>query len=297
MNSPFAKKALGQNFLVDRNAIGMIVDSIPSSTDLLLEIGPGRGALSFEIYPKAKRFCLLEKDDHLAFKIGEELAARGSKSHQVFHADALEFDWAKLWTSANPPLALNTKLTVLANLPYNVATEILFRLLEISPRMERMVLMFQKEVGERIASPPGGSKYGIISVLVQNFFRVQVQQLIKPGSFRPIPKVDSVVLEFYPLAKPVLVFPSAGEWERFQNLVRCSFGHKRKTLLNSLQQTLGRLQWHLPKGKADIQNALESCGIELKRRAETLNLQEYGILFQYVEKHFAVKGAEAKGSS
>ena len=138
--SQFAKKSLGQNFLVDVVAIAKIAGSIPMATPLLLEIGPGRGALSVELFPRAEKFCVLEKDDLFAKNIGETIFVHGSRAHTVFHADALAFDWERIWTESGS--AAEVPLSVCANLPYNVATEIFFRLLKLRARIPLMVLMF-----------------------------------------------------------------------------------------------------------------------------------------------------------
>ena len=123
---PFAKKSLGQNFLVDKSAIAKIVESVPFGTPLLLEIGPGRGAISTALFSRAEKYCALEKDDLFAKNIGETLFVHGSRSHFIFHDDALEFDWERLWKESGA--TETTPLSVCANLPYNVATEIFFQI-------------------------------------------------------------------------------------------------------------------------------------------------------------------------
>ncbi len=274
----FAKKSLGQNFLVDKNAILRIAHSIPEKIPLLLEIGPGRGALSTELFPRAEKFCVLEKDDAFAQQIGTTLFVHGSRQHHVFHTDALEFDWEKVWTETNSPS--DTPLHVAANLPYNVATEILFRLLALSSRIPFMVLMFQKEVGVRLAAAPGGRDYGIVSVAAQNLYDIKVQQILKPGAFRPSPKVDSAVLEMSRRSQPRVEFSSPESSKQFTNLVKCSFSHRRKTLENSLTFEMARLPWIPEKSRAFLQAALEKAGIAGNRRAETLTIEEFGELYR-----------------
>lgn len=273
----FAKKSLGQNFLVDQGAIAKIVSSVPENTPLLLEIGPGRGALSTSLFTRCHTYCLLEKDDIFAERIGGTLFIHGSRNHHTFHADALDFDWEKLWTdTATPP---DTQLTVAANLPYNVATEILFRLLAMASRIERMTLMFQKEVGVRIAAATGTRSCGVISVAVQNQYAVRIQQALKPGSFRPSPKVDSVVLEFERLTKPRVPLKSPKELAEFTSIVKAAFAHRRKTLENSLSLEAGRLAWLKDGSRSGLKAALEKCGIDGSRRAETLSVEEFGALY------------------
>lgn len=274
----FAKKALGQNFLVDKGAITKIVEAIPMDTPLLLEIGPGRGALSTELFPRAQKFCLLEKDDIFAEKIAGTLFIHGSRNHFAFHADALDFDWNRLWTeSESPP---STPMVVAANLPYNVATEILFRLLGMVSRIPLMVLMFQKEVGLRIAAEPGGRAYGIVSVLAQNLYEVKLQQILRPGAFRPSPKVDSCVLELHrrPQAQVAL---TEEERLQFAILVKCAFAHRRKTVENSLSLEIHRLHWlGGDRSRKQLQEALAAASIDGQRRAETISVTEFGALFR-----------------
>jgi 16S rRNA (adenine1518-N6/adenine1519-N6)-dimethyltransferase len=276
--NPFAKKSLGQNFLVDKAAIAKIVESIPEKTPLLLEIGPGRGAISSDLWKRAEVFCVLEKDDVFAEQIAETLFVHGSRNHHVFHADALEFDWEKLWSE--PKLDPKTQLSVAANLPYNVATEILFRLLDRCERIPRMTLMFQKEVALRIAAKPSTKAYGGITVLAQNLYEIQVQQILKPGAFRPSPKIDSAVLEFVRRAKPQVELKDEKARRAFSLLVKAAFGHRRKTLENSLTLEWGKLPWKQFQGKAALQSLLSQANIDGMRRAETLTVAEFGALFR-----------------
>jgi 16S rRNA (adenine1518-N6/adenine1519-N6)-dimethyltransferase len=277
----FAKKSLGQNFLVDKGAIAKIVAAVPEKTPLLLEIGPGRGALSTELFRRCDTFCVLEKDDLFAENIGGTLFIHGSRKHHVFHADALEFDWDRIWAESGLPP--ETPLVVSANLPYNVATEILFRLLALKARIPRMVLMFQKEVGVRIAARAGTKECGVISVAVQNSYSVRVQQILKPGAFRPSPKVDSVVLEFERLATPQVDL-SAEDAPLFTVLVKAAFAHRRKTLENSLSMESGRFKWLESPSREAIKGYLAAAGIEGARRAETLTVEEFGKLFREMRK-------------
>lgn len=275
--APFAKKSLGQNFLKDKNAVAKIVAAVPVGTPLLLEIGPGRGAISTELFARAEKFCVLEKDDLFAEKIAGTLTIHGSRDHQVFHADALEFDWERLWTETG--VAANTPLTVAANLPYNVGTEILFRLVELGDRAKLLVLMFQKEVALRIAARPNTKAYGIISVLVQNHYEVSVQQILKPGAFVPAPKVDSAVIELRRRPRARVALDPAQEKE-FISLVRAGFSHRRKTLENSLGHESGRLAWVKNPGKEGVREAMGRAGIDAQARAESLEIEDWGRLHQ-----------------
>lgn len=278
----FAKKSLGQNFLVDKAAISRIASAIPMGTPLLLEIGPGRGALSTELFPRAEKYCALEKDDLFAKEIAETLFVHGSRAHTIFHADALEFDWERIWLESDS--APGTPLAVCANLPYNVATEIFFRLLALRARIPLMVLMFQKEVAVRIAAPPGTRESGVLSVAAQVFFEVKVQQILKPGAFRPSPKVDSAVLEFRRRERPLHEFPTEESFTRFLNLVRACFAHRRKTLENSLALEAGKLGWTGSPGKALLTERLAEIGIDGGRRAETLKIEEFVAMYEALRR-------------
>lgn len=274
----FAKKSLGQNFLKDQNAIAKIVESMPENTPLLLEIGPGRGAISTEIFKRAQKYAVLEKDDVFAEKIEGTLFIHGSRNHTVFHADALEFDWERIWTDTGSDPS--TPLSVAANLPYNVATEILFRLLDRDARIPYMVLMFQKEVGLRIAAKPRTKDYGIISVAAQNLYDVKIQQILKPGAFVPAPKVDSAVLEFRRREQPIVPTVDLEERRRFHDVVRVCFAHRRKTLDNSLAMEAHRIGWAKVQGKAAVLVKMQEAGIKPGVRAEELTVEDYGRLFR-----------------
>ena len=279
-SKPYAKKSLGQNFLVDEKAIQKILQAVPENTKLLLEIGPGRGALSTGLFRRTEVFCLLEKDDLFAKSIGATLFVHGSRNHHIFHDDALSFDWEKIWRI--PGLPPETDLCVAANLPYNVGTEILFRLLDRYERIPLMVLMFQKEVALRIAAKCDTKSYGTISIAAQNFYETEVLQILKPGAFRPSPKVDSAVILFRRLPEPQIDLNPA-EWEKFMALVHAAFAHRRKTLENSLALESRMLPWKIALSKEKWLGLLEETGIGLMRRAETLSVKEFATLFRKLE--------------
>lgn len=264
----FAKKSLGQNFLVDQGAIQEIVHEVPENSPLVLEIGPGRGAISPYLAKRAQNFAILEKDDDLFPGIVEKI---DHPNFFPFHGDALKFDFELLWQKTN--LATSAPLIVAANLPYNIATEILFRLLFLHARIPLMVLMFQKEVGERLAAPSGSKTYGAISVAAQNHYAVEIIRVLKPGAFRPQPKVNSVVLRFARKASPAIATNSVSELSTLHKLVGSAFRHRRKTVENSLM-----IELKLPR--AEITKLLQSARIEPSARAESLTLSDFDRLFQ-----------------
>jgi 16S rRNA (adenine1518-N6/adenine1519-N6)-dimethyltransferase len=272
-----AKKSLGQNFLVDQNALTKIAELVPGDTELLLEIGPGRGALTELLAQRCEHICLLEKDEALLASTRTQLLLQKREAKATWAEDALDFDYSKIWTDTG--LSTSTPLGVAANLPYNVATEILFRLLELRERIPWMVLMFQKEVAKRIAAKPGNRDYGTISVLVQNYYEASEALRLKPESFRPRPKVESSVVYFERLDKPQLEF-TPYEWERFRSFIREAFRYRRKTLGNSLN--MGKFGPSIRRGFASPapRVALERANIDAQLRAETLSLQDFGRLFR-----------------
>lgn len=265
---PFAKKSLGQNFLVDQGAIHAIVNEIPENAPLVLEIGPGRGAISEHLAMRAETFAILEKDDTLFPGIVEKIR---HPHFFPFHGDALQFDFEQLWKKPN--LAAETPLRVAANLPYNIATEILFRLLLLHKRIPLMVLMFQREVGERLAAESGSKTYGAISVAAQNHYKVEIIRILKPGAFRPQPKVHSVVLRFERRKTALIPAHTAEELAALHKLVGSAFRHRRKTVENSLMIELRR-------PRAEITALLQRSGVSPAARAESLTLNDFARLFQ-----------------
>lgn len=268
----FAKKSLGQNFLVDASVIQTIADAIPQDTPLLLEIGPGRGAITYKVCEKAKVFCVIEKDDVLVEAVRKELTGIG-KGQFIWHGDALEFPYSHIWEHTNLPA--ETPLTIVGNLPYNVATEILLRILPLGPRVQKMVLMFQKEVGQRLAASPNSKAYSSLSVLSQNWFEVKQLLLIKPEAFRPAPKIYSVVLEFKRRPKALVDLSNPERYRLMEKILRACFAYRRKTISNSLQLADGGRPW---------KTLLEHAKIDAGRRAESVTIPEFVQLLEAVEQ-------------
>ena len=191
--------------------------------------------------------------------LGAALQERSDKNLAVVVGDVLRMDWAKLLP--DPPYKL------IANLPYNISSQILFRVLEHRRLFQLLVLMFQKEVGERLIAEAGSRDYGILSVLMQAWFEIDRVVKVPPKAFYPPPKVDSVVLSLAPLTAPHIELHDA---ELFRRLVRGAFAQRRKTLRNSL---LGA-GWQAER----IDRAFAVADIDCRRRGETLTLEEFGRL-------------------
>lgn len=250
------KKRFGQNFLRDRSVIDRILaaaELIP--TDQVLEIGPGMGALTDRMLPLVARLQVMELDRDLIAALHERQAP-----HLVIHeGDALRFDWSEL-LGAGPH-------KLVANLPYNISSQILFKLLDHRRLFSRAVLMFQKEVGDRIAALPGTGDYGILSVFCQLWFDVRRVVTVPPGAFYPPPKVTSVVLAFAPLAEARV--PVVDE-AFFRRVVKAAFAQRRKTLRNTLAAS--------GLGFPGFEERLAEGGIDPGRRGETLDLAEFARL-------------------
>lgn len=213
-----AKRSLGQNFLVDPNLQRKIVDAVGAGPgDEVVEIGPGQGALTRWLAGTVRRLVLVELDDALAADLTDDFAGRDDV--RVVHGDVLATDLA---AHVDDPAALR----VVGNIPYNITTPILFRMLE-RPRPRDIVLMVQAEVADRIVAEPGGSDYGALAVGVQSVARAERLFRVGRGAFRPVPGVDSAVVRVTPLDPAPL---DEAEEERLRVLVRAAFQWRRKQL-------------------------------------------------------------------
>lgn len=253
-------KALGQNFLIDGNIIEKIISAADiHPEDSVLEIGPGRGALTEIMARRAGRLVLIEFDHALAAVLKKRYEQDPRVT--VIDADVLTVDLGEVLSSAS-------SWKVVANLPYNISTAVLFRLMEIRTRLTRMVLMLQKEVGDRLVAPPDCKDYGVTTVLLGVWFDMHREFLVSPGCFHPSPKVDSAVLSFVPLAEPRVAI---GDERVFKRVVKAAFGMRRKTLYNCLKSA------ELVPSE-EILQLFTDCGIDGKRRGETLSMEEFATL-------------------
>lgn len=257
--APRPKKALGQNFLTDRGIITRIADvSGVGPEDAVLEVGPGRGALTRLLLERAGLVTAVEFDRQLAPLLAREFAA--ATNFRLVEGDILEVDLASIITALHPG-----KWKVVANLPYNISTPVLFRFLDNKELFSRLTLMLQKEVGDRLAAPPDCRDYGVLSVLFQLHYDVSRQILVKPGAFFPAPAVDSVVLRFEPLAAPRA---EVGDEGVFRSVVKAAFSMRRKTLWNCLKSMPGI-------SAEELSTVLADCSIDPGRRGETLSIDEF----------------------
>ncbi|MCM2358453.1 MAG: 16S rRNA (adenine(1518)-N(6)/adenine(1519)-N(6))-dimethyltransferase RsmA [Geobacteraceae bacterium] len=258
-----AKKALGQNFLTDRGVLARIARLVERGPDAsILEVGPGLGALTRLLAEEGARVVAVELDRQLVPLLAREFAGCGNV--ELVQADILKTDLAQLLLPRWPG-----QWQVAANLPYNISSPVLFHFMENRSLFSRLVLMLQREVGERLVAQPGTKEYGILSVLFRLHFDINREFIVKPGSFHPVPKVDSVVLSFTPLPAPRV---EVGDEPFFRRVVKAAFGQRRKTLWNCLKR-LG-----LECADRELAEALAGCWIEGTRRGETLSLEEFAVL-------------------
>lgn len=255
---PPAKRSLGQNFLVDENIQRKIVESLGAApTDEVLEIGPGRGALTRHLVGRVRRLVLVELDDHLAREL--EAAYGGREDVEVVHADVLDVSLADL--SADVP-----GLRVVGNIPYNITTPILFHLLT-PPRPREIVLMVQDDVAARIAADVGTKEYGALSVGVRAVARVERLFGVGRGAFRPVPRVDSAMIRVTPLRPPPL---AEAEEKALRRLVRGAFQWRRKQLGKILRE-----HPDLGYDPEVVARALEAAGASPADRPERLAPEQF----------------------
>jgi len=266
---PFPAKRLGQHFLKDKRTVQRIIDALaPQPNETIIEIGPGTGALTAQLIERAATVIAVEFDNKLTPLLHEQFAHHSN--FKLIMADALATDFCR---EIQP--ALNARLV--ANLPYNISTAILQRLIEQRGCLTEMVLMLQREVVERIMAPAGSSERGFLSVLVEAYCETEKLFDVGPGAFRPPPKVWSSVIRVR-FRREVLVPQGGLFWET----VSRGFSQKRKTILNNLRQASGQLAEVLKRnGGASI--VLCKAGVELQRRAETLTIDEWSRIVRAME--------------
>jgi 16S rRNA (adenine1518-N6/adenine1519-N6)-dimethyltransferase len=247
-------RALGQNFLADPNTARRIVRLAGvGAGDHVLEVGPGIGSLTTALLESGAQVTAIELDRHVLPALREVVG----DAVRVVEGDALHADLAPvLGDAATGPHAL------VANLPYNVATPLVMRFLEEAPQITTMLVMVQREVGERLAAGPGTKTYGAPSVKVAYYARARVAGLVPPSVFVPAPRVESALVHFARHPAPPVDVPSP---DRLFALVRAGFGQRRKMLRSALRAELGDATG----------SVLAAAGIDERRRAETLDLADW----------------------
>lgn len=247
-----ARKSLGQHFLRDRGVIQRIVDAVsPQPGDRILEIGPGDGALTLQLAASAETLIAVEIDERAVRKIQRLITGTNVG---ILHADILAVDLEALACAGGS----RKPLRIVGNIPYNITSPILFRLLDFRDSIQDATLMMQREVARRLASPPGSKEYGIPSVIGGLLADIEILFDVPPGAFVPRPKVTSTVVRLVPLRETRY---AVADLEFFRSMVRFVFGQRRKTLRNSLRSFLGDLPWSPPRG-FDLQQRPEDCDVE-----------------------------------
>lgn len=261
----FAKKSFGQNFLVDGNYINKIIAALdPQAGETIIEIGAGRGALTEKLVESGANIIAIELERDMIAVLKEKFAK--VENFQLIESDALKTDYSEFEIP-------NSKLKLAANLPYNISTAILQKLIEQREFFSEMILMFQSEVVERITARAGSKERGFLSVLTQTYLETQKLFDVPPNAFRPAPKVNSAVARLTP--KTIMVIKNE---LLFRELVSAAFVQKRKTIFNNLKNGAPALREKI----ADLNQLLENCRIEPNRRAETLTIDEWICLYEFL---------------
>lgn len=261
-----AKRRFGQNFLVDHHVVDRIIAAVnPQQDETIIEIGPGRGALTKPLVQSGARVVAIEFDRELAPRLRDEF-----HDHTNFHlvqADALEVDFCKVVQPAQ-------SVRVVANLPYNVGTAILQRLIEQRMCISEMTLMFQREVADRVTAAADSVERGYLSVFVEAYCEAERLFDVSPRAFRPVPKVVSTVVCLRVREK---IAADVKDENLLWQVVSAGFAHPRKTILNNLREAPEAIQQLLKQhGGANI--VLCDAAIPALRRAETLALEEWALL-------------------
>lgn len=248
------RKRFGQHFLHDPGIIRRIVDAVaPVAGERLVEVGPGRGALTWSLLSRAKSMDVIEIDRDLARALSAD--ARAASQLRVHVENVLDTDFIGLRGDGAP-------LRIVGNLPYNISTALLFRLLQQRAAIGDMHFMLQKEVVDRMAAPPGGKQYGRLTVMLAAYAEVEALFDVGPGAFQPRPKVWSAIVRLRPAREPRF---DIGDDGALRLLVTTAFTRRRKTLRNGLKSLL-------------TGEDIEACGIDPSARPETLSPVQFGAL-------------------
>jgi 16S rRNA (adenine1518-N6/adenine1519-N6)-dimethyltransferase len=252
------RKRWGQHFLVDRNILNKVIRMARvNENDSVLEIGPGLGEMTIGLAKKVSKVITVEIDPNLVEILTKKVM--DYPNVEVVKGDILKLDLNRLLRQEKGPVK------VVANLPYQISTPLLFRFVESRQLFSTLTLMIQKEVGERMVASQGGKEYGPLSIFVQMVSNLSILFLVKPTAFFPPPKVESAVVHMVWKEK-AMVEPKDEEW--FKKIVRGCFGYRRKTLINALKHS------GLPL-PGDIEPRIRKINISPQTRPETLSIQEF----------------------
>lgn len=267
------KKSLGQNFLIDTNILDRIVDHAEITDETgVIEIGPGIGALTEQLAKRAKKVTAFEIDQRLLPILNDTLSPYDNVT--IIHQDVLKADVRKV---IEEQFADCKEVMVVANLPYYVTTPIIMKLLEENLPLKGIVVMLQKEVADRMAAVPSSKEYNSLSIAVQFYTEAKTVMVVPKTVFVPQPNVDSAVIKLTVRETPAV---SVDNDTFFFQLIRASFGQRRKTLMNNLMNNLPDGKKH----KAIIEEALVTAEVNGKRRGESLSIDEFARLSNVLHK-------------
>lgn len=255
------KKRLGQHFLINAGIIQRIIALTGfRSGDVILEIGPGEGAMTLPLSRTVSHIVAVEKDIDLVSSLQKKLSGSNISNVTLVNHDILSFDFTGV--RPRPP----DKIQIIGNLPYNISSPVLEKLIKHRRLLARAILMFQLEVANRLTASPCTKAYGAMTLLVQYHAKSTRLLKVSKSAFYPVPKVDSMIVEL-DFEHP---YPTPGvHGDHFRNVVRGAFAHRRKTIINSMKG-------FLPFWTHDVLiNGMEASGIDPKRRAETLHMDEF----------------------
>lgn len=257
------KKGLGQNLLTDKNQIRKIMDSVDiKKDDLILEIGPGMGAITFEMAKKAQKIVCVEKDEEMVLALDKKIKEENIRNIEIINDDIL-----KLFEGGKLNIPGMKKYKVIANIPYYLTSALIRNLLEIKNLPQDIFLMIQKEVGERICAKP--DNMSILSVAVQYYSNPKILFTVPKGCFYPSPKIDSVFIRITP--------KGIEKNQKFFKLVRAGFSHPRKQIINNLSAGL-KIE------KEIVKKWLTDNNLKPGERAEVLSLDNWKSLFTLLEE-------------
>lgn len=262
----FPKKRLGQHFLIDPNILNKIIRLAKiEKEDVVLEVGPGLGEMTLALSRKAKRVIAIEIDSKLVKQLRTKF--EDVSNLEIIEGDILQYDLSALFQSEGRPLK------VVANLPYQISTPLLFRFTEEREKFSSLTLMLQKEVAQRLIAQPGSKQYGPLSIFVQRVSEVSILFFIKPNAFFPPPKVDSALVGVRWRKAPLTDLKDE-QW--FKKVVHGCFNYRRKTLINSLKYSGIPLT-------VDIEDRMKKVNLDPKRRPETLSIEEFSCLSEILK--------------
>lgn len=270
---PFVfQKKFGQNFLIDPHVLDKIINAAEiTKEDCVIEIGPGIGSVTQALIDNAGKVISIEIDDQLIPILTEQFG--GCENFRLIHKDVLKVDFHKLIAEESP----NRRIKVVANLPYYITTPIIMMLLEHNLPIESITVMVQKEVADRMASGPGSKQYGAITVAMKYYCDTYLVANVPQNCFMPRPNVDSAVIKLTLHQESIV---DINDEEQLLKIIKAAFSQRRKTLLNTLASN-----GNLGLSKEEIKNILDESGIGASTRGETLSLDDYAMLSNYIDNY------------